>query len=184
MRSELHLLDVFEDLEQQAAALHLQERTEAVDEVARAHYAEVDLASRLHASVGRRVVVETVTGERVDGELARVGSDFCALRSGQRGWVLPLATVTTISGLSARSVAEAARPVQARLSIRSVLRRLGEDAAAVRVSTGGRSLGGRVGRVGQDFFELLAAPGAVTDRSNEGPLLVHLARIEALQVDA
>src|SRR4051794_10210086 len=55
MRWEERLLDLFDDLEQQAEGLALIGRDAEVAELSRAEYAQVDLADRLHASEGRSV---------------------------------------------------------------------------------------------------------------------------------
>ena len=55
MTWERELLDLFEDLEHQAEGLALTDRDAEVAELARSEYAEIDLAARVHASVGQPV---------------------------------------------------------------------------------------------------------------------------------
>src|SRR3954447_24992176 len=64
---------LFDDLEQQAEGLALSDRDALVAEQRVAEYARVDLAARLHGSVGRHLACEVAGVGRVEGELSRVG---------------------------------------------------------------------------------------------------------------
>lgn len=156
------LLDLFEDLEQQAEGLHLLERDAEVAERGRAEYAHVDLASRLHASVGLRVSLCVAGLGALEGDLVRVGADWCLLEVAEdREWVVPMAAVQRARGLSPRSVSEAVRPVVTRLGLGSVLRGIaGSRAPAVTHLRDGSLLRGRLGRVGADFVEVHVAEGS------------------------
>ena len=77
MHWEERLLALFDDLEQQAEGLALSARDAEVAELGRAEYAQVDLASRLHGSVGRRVGLVVEGLGRLDAVLARVGAEWC-----------------------------------------------------------------------------------------------------------
>lgn len=152
----LGLAGVFEDLEQQAAGLHLSERDAELADRARGEYATVSFASRVHASLGLGVTLTLRDGQLVEGALAEAGSDWCVVTGtdGRAAWLVRLEAVVAAYGLSARAVPEAARPAVARLGFGSALRRLAEEYAAVVVhlATGG-SLPVRVLRVGADFLE-------------------------------
>jgi hypothetical protein len=162
---EERLLGLLDDLEQQAEGLALTSRDAEVEELARAEYAEVGLASRFHASAGL-VVQLTVRGVGpVRGRLARVGSGWCLVtpeeHAGQ-AWVVALSAVVAVRGLSDRAVAEAARPVVARLGLGSVLRGLAaEGEVAIFRTVDGGLCQGRVLRVGSDFAEVAAESGGV-----------------------
>lgn len=167
---------MLDDLEMQAEGLHLAERAVEVDELSVAQYAEVELLDRLHASVGRAVRVVT-DGPELHGTLAAAGSDWLLVDDGVGGaWFAQLPRVVAVSGLVGRSMPGSARPIAARLSLRSVLRRLARDRTGCAVHlAGGRVLHGVPLRVGADFVELrpdgaepvslrLAAVAVVQDR--------------------
>ena len=150
------LLDMLEDLEMQAGGLHLADRALEVEELTTAQLGEVDLLGRLHASTGSAVRVVTSDGHDVRGRLAGVGSDWVLVDEGAgASSFVPLAHVVLLGGLRGGAVPEDARGLSARLSLRSVLRRLGEDPQPCAVHLrGGRVLHGSPERVGADFVEL------------------------------
>ncbi|HSE69724.1 MAG TPA: hypothetical protein VLA97_03125 [Nocardioidaceae bacterium] len=164
-----HLLDLIEDLEQQAEGIHLADRDAEVADRVRAEYARVPLTSRVHASVGHRVSV-CVSGVGVlDGNVERAGRDWFALEVAPAGatWVVRLDAVRTATGLSERSLVEEARPAVARLGLGSVLRRLSEAGESVTVHhQDGTRTAGRLARVGEDFVEL--APDVSSVRETWG----------------
>ena len=130
MRWEERLLDLFDDLEQQADGLALAERDALVVEQSRAEYAEVDLASRLAASVGGRA------------------------------WVVVLAAVRRARGLSDGAVDAAARPLTTRLGLASALRGLAEGRSETVVhGPDGQVTRAVLGRVGRDFVEVRMPDG-------------------------
>jgi len=150
------VLDVLRDLEMQASGLHLADRAVEVDALSEAQHAEVDLVSRLHASTGRAVHVATSDGQDVRGTLAGAGPDWLLVEEDAgTSAVVHLPYIVLVAGLVGGAVPTAARPVSARLSLRSVLRRLGEDAVSCAVHLrGGRVLQASPARVGADFVEL------------------------------
>jgi hypothetical protein len=148
------LVALFEDLEQQAQGLALRERDGAVEDLAAAQYAEVDLISRLHASAGTTLGFQLPGSIRLCGRIDRVGADFCVLADDFGGWLVRVAAVSRIEGLSGRAVVAPARPLLARLTLSSMLRRLAVERAACVVQLSDTRLEGRVVRVGRDFFEL------------------------------
>lgn len=165
MRWDDSVLGMLDDLEMQAEGLHLAERAAEVDELAVAQYAEVPLLARLHAATGTELRVGTVDGLEVRGRLAGAGADWVLVEDGGgRGWFVHLPHVAVLGGLGPRFVPDAARPLSARLSLRSVLRGLAADAQPCAVHLrGGRTLHGLLARVGADFVELrAAAAGEVT----------------------
>ena len=159
MSWESRLVDLFDDLEQQAAGLALQARDAEVAEAGRAQYAEVELLGRLHASLGRSVVTELHGAGQVSGRLARVGRGWALLvpeeAPGQE-WLVNLGALLETRGLSPRTSAEAGWGVATRVSIGSALRRVAEAPEACLLSlTDGSTRRGRLGRVGADFVELV-----------------------------
>lgn len=162
------LLDLFEDLEQQAEGLALAERDVELAELGRAEYAQVGFADRLHASVGRQVTLDVQGVGPVAGGLARVGRDWClvatgaddAMRPGEE-WIVGAAAVRRARGLSARALDEGQRPLSARLGLGSALRSIAAARGELVVHLGdGAMLRGRLRRVGSDFAQL-----CMTDRS-------------------
>jgi hypothetical protein len=152
------VLALLDDLELQAEGLHLAERAAEVDALSVAEYAEVPLLARLHGSIGREVRVGATGATEVRGRLARVGADWLLVDHGRIAWFVHLPAVLVVRGLGAHSVPEEARPLSARLSLRSVLRRLAEEGRDCAVELlGGRSVVGRLVRVGADFVELRSA---------------------------
>ncbi|HET6627761.1 MAG TPA: hypothetical protein VFG63_15325 [Nocardioidaceae bacterium] len=172
MRAQDGLGQLFEDLEQQANGLHLAERDAEVEDRSRAEYAGVTFAARLHASVGAtlRLAVDGV-GALV-GTVVRVGDGWFLVEAApsRQEWVVSLRAVTRAGGLSGRAVNEVARPVSARLSLRSALRGLADARTSVVVHTrGGAQVRGRLGRVGADFVELVPPSDAHDRVGTPGP---------------
>jgi hypothetical protein len=147
---------MLDDLEMQAEGLHLAERAIEVDELRSAQYAEVELVARLHASIGAAVRVGTTDGLQLHGRLAGAGADWLLVDDGHgSAWFVRVAEVAVVSGLGSRSVPDEARPLSARLSLRSVLRRLADERESCGLFLrGGRTVRGVLARVGADFVEL------------------------------
>ena len=160
MTWETRLLELFDDLEQQAEGLSLQARDAEVADLGRAEYAQVDLASRLHASLGVVVTMATPAGQ-VQGRLARVGAGWCLVASGGGEMVVATSAVRRVRGLSSHSAPEQVRPVVARLGLGSVLRSIAEETTPVAVwDVDGEVHRGVLRRVGTDFVELDDPEGA------------------------
>jgi hypothetical protein len=154
---EERLLDLFDDLEQQAEGLVLTGLDAEVAEQSRAEYAQVDLAARLHASVGRAVRVEVQGVGRVEARLVRVGEGWCLLADGAAEWLVRDAAIASVRGLSQHGRGVEARPVTARLGLASALRGVAEARSVVVAHhLDGSSERGVLGRVGADFVELRA----------------------------
>ena len=162
VRWEERLLEVFDDLEQEAEGLALQARDAVAAERARELYSEVDLASRLHGSVGAVVELLVPGAGPVQGRLVRAGRDWCLVADGATGheWVVNLSGLLCVRGLASRAAAERVRPVTSRLGIASALRRLAAEPEPVVVTrSDGVVRRGRLLRVGSDFVELAAETG-------------------------
>jgi hypothetical protein len=155
MRWEEMLLDLFDDLEQQAEGLALAERDTEVAELGRAEYAHVDFASRLHASVGRRAVLVVAGIGHIEATIVRVGVDWLLADDGRHEWILRTAALAHARGLSELAVGEQNRPLPARVGVGSALRSVAESRAAVVLHRlDGGSVRGQLRRVGADFVEL------------------------------
>lgn len=172
-----HFFALFDDLEQQAEGIHLAEREAEVGELAVGEYAGVTLAARLHGARGGSISLRLTGGDVLQGRLVRVGADWLQLddRTGA-SWLVATAAVTGVGGLERRAVTEEALPVTARLSLRSALRAVsavGSD-VVVRLVDGSR-LEGVLGRVGQDFVEVLGRRAEGPGRAEAVPLRALLA---------
>jgi hypothetical protein len=186
------LAGLFEDLEQQAEALHLAERDASVADLAMAEYGAVALAGRLHASVGMTVRLGVVGVGFVHGRVRRVAAGWLRVAGGRgtprdgvvSDWVVRIAAVRSARGLSDQAVSEPARPLVARLGIASVLRELCQTRAPVVVhQIDGSSTPGVVRRVGADFVEL-ARDASSGPEGPAGTELVPLRWVAAIRRDA
>jgi hypothetical protein len=163
------MLDLFEDLEQQADGLALAARDADVAEQARAEYSQVDLASRCHASVGLDVELAGHHGLVVRGRVARVGAGWCLLVEEPPGGgretgecLFVLTWLVAARGLSPHARPLSTRPLTGRLGLASVLRHVAEEHGPVTlVRCDGVRRRGRLARVGQDFLELLTEDDGV-----------------------
>lgn len=175
------LSGLFEDLEQQAAGMHLAERDADLVDRARGEYASVSFASRVHASFGRDVVLGLGGGEVVEGRLTQAGVDWCLVAGSERPdvWLVRLAAVVSAQGMSARAVPEPARPAVARLGFGSALHRLAAEAQSVLLYlVSGARPTVRVLRIGADFVEV--EPSATGAGAASG-LLVPFSAVRAVR---
>jgi len=157
------VLALLDDLEMQAEGLHLAERAAEVEALSVAGYAEVAMVGRLHASLGREVHAVLADDLELRGRLARVGSDWLLVEQGHAAWFARLPALRTVTGLDDGAVPEEARPLSARLSLGSVLRRVAEERSGCALHLlGGRVVEGRLVRVGADFVELRSGEPADT----------------------
>jgi hypothetical protein len=177
------LFALFDDLEQQAAGLHLAEREAEVEELAVAEYAQVTLVGRFHAASGADLRLRLVDGGLLGGTLRRVGRDWLQLDDPQGGgWLVPIAAVAAVSGLGARAVSEEALPITGRLSLKSAFRALAEARGeCVLQLVGGDRVEGVPRRVGQDFVELIPVGPAAERAPNRGVQVVPLAALVSVR---
>ena len=149
--------DLFADLEAQAELLARRDRADEVGERSRIEMGRVVGLDRLRPAVGATISLAVLGGEQVDGVLRKVGAEWLLVEEQQgREAVVPLTSVLTVAGLG-RWVADpdSVGVVESRLGLRSALRGLARDRAAVRVHLiDGNELDGTIDRVGADFFEL------------------------------
>jgi hypothetical protein len=154
---ERELLDLFEDLEHQAEGLALADRDAEVAELARSEYAEVTLASRLHASVGRPLELTAAGIGPLRGRLRGAGNGWLLLEPAgtTESWLVSVGSLTAVRGLATGARPADTLPLTSRLGVASVLRRVADEAATVvLVRTDGAHRQGRLGRVGADFLEI------------------------------
>ena len=157
MAWEEDLFAVLDDLEQQAEALYDAERGLELADRSRSEYQQVTLASRLMASVGADVALDVRGVGAVSGVLERVATGWCLVSGRGQDWIVRLAAVTSVRGVSERSSPEVAWSPVARLGLGSALRRLADAGErCVFHLVDGRLLDGTVRRVGADFVEVLS----------------------------
>lgn len=138
----------------------LADRAAEVAELALSQYAEVRLADRLRASVGREVSAELAGGGRVDGVVEDIGVDWVSLLAGASRCLVVTDGVVTMRGLAGHAAPQAVTGALGRRSLATMLRGYVVDRSPVVVTTWeGAVLRGRVLRVGADFLEL--APESV-----------------------
>jgi hypothetical protein len=155
MRWRDRLGDVLDDLEQQAEGLALAARDAEVAEQSRAEYARVDLAARLHGSLGRQLRLGVVGVAALEGILSGVGAGWLLVDVGPAEWLVPASAVLWLRGLADRGVPAEARPLTTRLGLASALRRLAEAQGEVLLHRADGTLArGTLARVGADFVEL------------------------------
>jgi hypothetical protein len=155
MRWDERLGDLFDDLEQQAEALALADRDAEVAEQSRAEYAQVALAARVHASVGRRLLLVVTGVGALDGTLTRVGEGWLLLDDDRHEWIVATSAVASLQGLSDRALGPEVRPVTSRLGLSSALRGVADARAdAVLHHRDGSLTRGPLARVGADFVEV------------------------------
>ncbi len=159
MSWEDDLFALFDDLEQQAAALYDAERTVELADRSRSAYQEVTLAARLMASVGHPVDVDLRGVGLIGGTVERVGTGWFLLHGPAQDWVVPLAAVQELHGAAERAVPEVAWSPVARLGLGSTLRRLAESAqrCVLHLVDGSRHEAVLL-RVGADFVEARVGP--------------------------
>ncbi|KQY56253.1 hypothetical protein [Nocardioides sp. Root140] len=171
MTWEADLFAYLDDLEGEAGAVFDAERQIEVADRARAEYSSVDAAGRLMASVGSDVALRVTGLGALRGRLVRVATGWCLVESGQQEWIVRLAAISMMQGISPRSVPHDAWPVTAKLGLRSALRRISEsqERCGLRMLDGAQYDVVPV-RVGADFVE------AVMGEQRE----LHLFTFEAL----
>ncbi|HEY3528498.1 MAG TPA: hypothetical protein VGK78_05065 [Nocardioides sp.] len=162
MDSDEGLFAFLDDLEQQAQALYEADRASELADRSRSEYAAVTLVSRLMASLDDDVTLDLLGVGPVSGRLRRVGPDWCLVHGAAQDWVLRLAAVKAVEGVSARSVPEVAWSPVSRLGLGSALRRLADTGVRCRLhGVDGTTRDGVLGRVGADFVEVTVAEGRV-----------------------
>lgn len=142
---------LFEDLEQQAEGLALEDRDAELADRQEAEFARLSWVARVHGSIGSQVSLTLLGVGPVGGRLLRAGTDWMLVAPPER--VIRLPAVRTASGLSSRSTVEQARPVIARLGFGAAVRGIRARGPLVLEMVDGSVLPGRVGRVGADFLE-------------------------------
>ena len=147
---------LFEDLEAQLDAASAAELAAEVTDRTRSEQSLVELADRLVAHAGQPLAVHLAGGTTYEGVLVKVTQQWFVLR----GPVLvPLAAVTSVSGLGAAAATTRRDSVRRRSSLASALRAVARDRSPVRlVLVDGSVLSGTLDGVGADHVDLAEHP--------------------------
>lgn len=180
MHRESRLLELFDDLEQQAGGLHLLERDAEVEDRVVSEYAQVTMASRCHASVGRELSLRLLGGTQVRGKLVRSGAQWLVLHEHLSAWLVPLDAVGSCAGLGRDAAHESTWSVADRLPLRSLLRRVQQEEPRCQVYLrDGERLEATLLRAGADFVEVRSSAQALSH--DEGATLLALAALAAVR---
>lgn len=157
---------LFEDLEARLESDAVRERVAEVADRTRRERAQVDLQSRLLASVGVGPVAVRLHASRLTGQLLDVGPDWVLLQEGAEGSVLlPMAAIRSLTGLSpgARTASVVAR----RFGLGAALRAISRDRVPVEIDAGGPRFVGTIDVVGADHLEVAEHARDVPRRTRE-----------------
>lgn len=155
---------LFGDMEAQLSASDRLLQESEITERSRADVAGAQLADRLRASVGLRVVVHLNTGSVFDGTLGHVGGESLVINDQLHQVLIPYAAVSRYEGVGRFSLPEPSS-VRRKIGLASALRGLARDRAALSVYLAGGTpqaagLNGVIDRVGRDYFDLaITRPG-------------------------
>lgn len=149
---------LFADLEVHAWALAAADEREEIAERTRIEAGRLALTDRLRPAAGQMLDVRCLGAGPLRGRLDRIGVDWLLLAEPPGGALVPIAAVTAVAGLGRRSRL-AGGELDRRLGLRSVLRGLVRDRAALRLTlVDGTPLAGTADRVGADFLEVAEHP--------------------------
>ena len=140
---------LFADLEGELAGEEARELDAEVKDRTRREHARLTLADRLAANEGAEVAVTTNGAGVIRGALTESGKDWLIVDD----TLIPRAAVLGIVGLGERARDPEMRPGAA-LGIGTVLRAMAEDGPVRCVFVDGRTVMGRVERVGTDHVDL------------------------------
>lgn len=157
---------LFEDLEARLEADAARERSAEVADRTRRERAQVDLQSRLLASVGAHAVGVRLRAATLTGRLVDVGPDWILLEVGAEGSVLvPTAALRSLTGLApgVRTASVVAR----RFALGAALRAISRDRALVEIDSGGLRLVGTIDVVAADHLEVAEHARDVPRRSRD-----------------
>jgi hypothetical protein len=151
--------DLLGDLETQMLAEERLELEAEVADRALREAATLTLADRLRAAVGATVRLELRGAGVVGGQLAAVGPDWLTMQESSAATtsLVPLTAILAVRDLPA-GAAPLEGVVSTRYTVHMVLRRISSEGLQVVVSLDdGSTRRGRLGIVGKDYAELVAA---------------------------
>jgi hypothetical protein len=150
---------LFEDLEGQALAMSVAQRSAEIDDRTRSEALRVPLVNRLRAHLGRPVRLRCHGNVALAGVLERAHPEWLLIaEQAGREAIVAVSALVAVSGLG-RAAQSAASVLDDRVDLRLALRTLARDRAVVRVQLSDASiLDGTLDRVGADFVELATVP--------------------------
>lgn len=149
--------ELFADLEAQLAAGEAVALAVEVDQEQRRETGTTTLVQRLRAALGQELVLG-VGDQVVRGRLVAVGPDW-VLTGGAVQTLVPCAAVGWVQGLGRGADTAPPGHVWSRLGLRSALRGLARDRAAVQMHVAaGPAVSGTIDRVGADHLDLAVHP--------------------------
>ncbi|MDN5795572.1 MAG: hypothetical protein L0H79_07440 [Intrasporangium sp.] len=144
---------LFEDLDAQVESDVIRQREAEVADRTRHERAQIDIQSRLLASVGTSPVTVRFVSRSLTGVVRDVGPDWMLLETaGRRSALVATAAVASIVG-AARGVVEPS-VVARRFGLGSALRAVSRDRSAVELVAAGVPLVGTIDVVGSDHLEM------------------------------
>ena len=151
---------LFADLAGEFAAADAADLRSEVADRTRHEYGSVRLVDRLRPAVGHPIRIANSAGVVVTGRLTDVGGDWVLVAEPSGSALVPLAHVTSVTGLGPLSATPGSEGrVVAALRLRHALRRLARDRAGVVITTvDGAVTSGTLDRVGADFVEIAEHP--------------------------
>ncbi len=175
--------ELFDDIEAQAAAAAAAEMAGEVADRTRRERALVELADRLVAARGHPLRLRVVGGGGYDGVLADVAQQWCVLVA-PAPVLVPLAAVTSLTGLGSAAATTGRTGVQRRLSLSWALRAVARDRSPVRLDlVDGSQLTGTLDAVYADHVDLAEHPSDQRRRASQvrGVRTVPLVALAALR---
>lgn len=151
---------MFDDLEGRFAHLESLDMRAVSDELARAERAQVRLADRFRAAIGRPVRLHLAGPLAVEGLLEESGEDWALLRPpAEAGPALVLLDrVALVEGLAQRAKPRSDSVMERPRTLGAVLRGIARDRSLVRLHTSGGSFHGRLRSVGADALDVRTSP--------------------------
>ncbi len=144
---------LFEDLDGQIESDVLREREAEVADRTRRERAQIDIQSRLLASVGAPPVTVRLANRTLTGVVRDVGPDWVLLETeGQRALLVVTAAVGSLVGVVRGAVQPSA--VARRFGLGAALRAISRDRSVVELVAAATALVGTIDVVGSDHLEI------------------------------
>ncbi len=161
---------LFADLEAQAAALSVAERSAEVEDRTRSETGRLSIAERLRPAIGSQVRLRCLGGVAVAGHLRRAHPEWLLVEEpAGREALVACSAVVSVAGLGRFSAVPGSESaVQARLGLRYALRMVARDRSGLRMYLADASvLDGTLDRVGADFVEVAVHAAGEARRRGE-----------------
>jgi hypothetical protein len=168
---------LFDDLDAQADAAERSEVVAEAAELQRLELSRQSLSDRLRAAIGVEVSMHAA-GVAVHGRVSRVGAGWVLVDTAAAETLVALDAVAWVERLPA-AVDGDGDPVEQRLGLGHVLRRLSRDRAVVTMTLrDATTITGTLDRVGTDFADVAEHPADVVRRA------AHVTRVRTVPFTA